>query len=452
MGRELLILPRQLRLIYKLPTTVKTYRGIYNMATATQVKLSTSDAGVFSHKPREDSAQRASELLQRDMKEHHIFFNEKRFHNHIVHHLLTLFSLGASPEEIQDAYDRGHSYQRKAYPVDNKVVHAIIEKSTFKDYLGKEEHYSNFLAFFQQEISTKGVAETLQEHIFAEDEHADDLLGRLFSGLIHPIIHLGFGIEFNQPAIIAEGLAEAAVHEGWVRPYLQGAEDAAGGIGSKPGKTLTELVHELRQDEEILSSVRHDDANQMRDGVLKRTPEKMKHYAKQYTVSPETLKEQLAEMINALIYIAAASQHPPNVVKYEFILIHAVNCSIFFSAILDRPWISTRAKVRLLEWKGRMDLLLYASRHCPPLYLSEVTSYSIAKTWDEVIQAGNTHKEDDGHVVKLIRAIAHGEQITDPLEKQGKAKGLKMHGNAWLKAANMGSPIFPHAVDDNHTK
>lgn len=103
--------------------------------------------------------------------------------DHIVHHLLTLFSLGASPEEIQDAYDRGHSYQRTPYPVDDKVVHAIIEKAKFKHYLGKEEHYSNFLAFFQQEISTKGVEETLQEHLFAEDEHADDLLGRLFSGI-----------------------------------------------------------------------------------------------------------------------------------------------------------------------------------------------------------------------------------------------------------------------------
>lgn len=116
-----------------------------------------------------------------------------------------------------------------------------------------------------------------------------------------------------------------------------------------------------------------------------------------------------------------------------------MNCSIFFSAILDRPWISTRAKFRLLEWKGRMALLIYASRHCPPLNLNEITNYSITKNWDEIINAGNTHKWDDGHVVKLIRAIAHGEEITEPLEKQGKGKDLKIHGDAWLKAANMGS-------------
>lgn len=84
MRKELFILPRQLRLTYKPRFTVKAQRRLYNMATATHIELSTSDAGVFSHNPREDSAKRASELLQRDMKEHHIFFNKQRFHSTTV--------------------------------------------------------------------------------------------------------------------------------------------------------------------------------------------------------------------------------------------------------------------------------------------------------------------------------------------------------------------------------
>lgn len=81
MRKELFILPRQLRLTHKSIYNPKIHRRFYNMATAKHIQLSTSDAGVFSHNPREDSAKRASELLQRDMKEHHIFFNEKRFHS-----------------------------------------------------------------------------------------------------------------------------------------------------------------------------------------------------------------------------------------------------------------------------------------------------------------------------------------------------------------------------------
>jgi hypothetical protein len=94
--------------------------------------------------------------------------------------------LGASPQDIQAAYDRGHSYQRPSYPVENDVVHSIVEKGNFKDYLGKEEHYSSFLAYFQQEIDAKGVPSVLQEHLFTEDEHADDMLTRMFAGEFFP--------------------------------------------------------------------------------------------------------------------------------------------------------------------------------------------------------------------------------------------------------------------------
>ncbi|KAH8702153.1 putative HypA-like protein [Talaromyces proteolyticus] len=409
-----------------------------NMATATTIKLSLADAGVFSIGAREDSAKRASELLQEDMRLHHIFFNKSRFHNHIVHHLLTLFALGASPEEIQAAYDRGHSYQRTAYPVEDDVVHSIIEKGNFKDYLGKEEHYSSFLAYFQQEIDSKGVPTALQEHLFAEDQHADDMLARMFAGLIHPIIHLGFGIEFNQPAIIAQALAEAAVHENWIGTYLYNVEKAAGGVGSTPGKSLTQLVSEARQDKELAGSARWGDGNLIRDGTLKRAPQEMQEFAKQYTVSSDTLNEQLAEMINALVYCAAASQKPPKAVKFDFILIHALNCSVFFSAILSRSWISSRAKVRLLEWKGRMDLLLYVSRGTPPLDLEEITNYPTSKNWKQVFDAGNQSPSDDSHLVKLVRAIANGERVCKILEGQGKSNEWKMKGDAWLRAGNMG--------------
>lgn len=118
--------------------------------------------------------------------------------------------------------------------------------------------------------------------------------------MIHPIIHLGFGIEFNQPAIVAQGLAEAAVHENWIAPFLLDTEKAAGGVGSRPGKSLTQLLRDVRSDKILSESAHWSDGNLMRNGTLKRAPEKMREYAKQFTVSPNNLNEQLAEMINAL--------------------------------------------------------------------------------------------------------------------------------------------------------
>lgn len=52
-----------------------------NMATATTIKLSTADTGVFSTGVRADSAEVASQVLQEDLQKHHIYFNVDRFHS-----------------------------------------------------------------------------------------------------------------------------------------------------------------------------------------------------------------------------------------------------------------------------------------------------------------------------------------------------------------------------------
>lgn len=62
----------------------------------------------------------------------------------------------------------------------------------------------------------KGYQVAINEYCLKGDERADDMLVRLHAGFLHPMIHLGFGIEFKQPAIIAEALAQAAVHDNWI--------------------------------------------------------------------------------------------------------------------------------------------------------------------------------------------------------------------------------------------
>lgn len=122
------------------------------------------------------------------------------------------------------------------------------------------------------------------------------------------MIHLGFGIEFKQPAIIAEALAQAAVHDAWISPYLLKTEAAS----TKPSsRTLPDLIEEIRTNKKLVDSVHWEDDNKIRDGILKRAPQEMVDICKQWTVFPDQLEEKTAEMINAAVYFAAASQHPP---------------------------------------------------------------------------------------------------------------------------------------------
>ncbi|KAI9778526.1 MAG: hypothetical protein M1839_008057 [Geoglossum umbratile] len=284
------------------------------MATATKIHLTPSEAGMF-HVPgiTAESAAKASEVLQKNHEENHIFFNDEQFHNHIVHHILTIYALGASPEAIQTHYDDNKTYQRRPDPVHQNVVDELGNYENRKKYLGKEQYSSDFQVFFQREIERLGWEETLLEYAFKGDEGADDILVRLFMGshypghrvllaakrylgFLHPIIHLGFGVEFKQPAIIAQALAQAAVHDNWLEPFFHDAEKAA-----KPStKTLVELLDEIRADRKLSTAAHWEDGNKIRDGILKRAPEEMMGYAIQWSAGPEELENKTAEMISAV--------------------------------------------------------------------------------------------------------------------------------------------------------
>lgn len=78
-------------------------------------------------------------------------------------------------------YDREESYQAVRYPVNEHDVKAMADKVKFRTYVGQQPHYSSFLLFFQREIERKGVKATLEEHLFAGDDYANEFLTRFYT-------------------------------------------------------------------------------------------------------------------------------------------------------------------------------------------------------------------------------------------------------------------------------
>lgn len=102
--------------------------------------------------------------------------------NHIAHHLLTLFAIGADAGQIQRHYDDNASYQRPPVELSGRIVEDMSDYSSYKKYLGDEKYYHDFLIYFQKEIDKLGWKDTLHKHVFARDAHADDMLVRMFAG------------------------------------------------------------------------------------------------------------------------------------------------------------------------------------------------------------------------------------------------------------------------------
>ncbi|KAH9849117.1 hypothetical protein C2E23DRAFT_840918 [Lenzites betulinus] len=153
--------------------------------------------------------------LVKTLKDNHVkwhaFFNERGFHNHASHHLVAIYGLGASGPLIEAAYQTHVAYMRPAV----ESPESLDEKSVWT-HLGKENFYSAYLEYFRAQLREKDVTEVVEEYIFSAraniGEGTPRMLSRFFAALIHPMIHMGCGLEFGFLGLVAEGLAQAAVH------------------------------------------------------------------------------------------------------------------------------------------------------------------------------------------------------------------------------------------------
>lgn len=374
--------------------------------------------------------------------------------NHIAHDILTLYALGADPAVLQRRYNENVDYQLPLKPATTADVSRLHDREVFKKSLGPGnggKAYSIFLRFFQDEIGKKGWENVLSEYVFAGDDRADDMMVRLFSGFLHPIIHLGFGIEFEQPAIVAEALAKAAAHNNWLGPMLHEPKKEAHAwkLTSKPSKPLMQILEEAAGNVELKESTRWADSDKIKDGVMRRAPDEMIEIASQFFVRDESdLAKRTAEMIHACAYIASTAQRKSKQIKFDFFLIHAVNCGIFFTRFINLPSLSSATKIRLLEWKVRTDLILFVSKHSPELSFNEISDYKPRKPvsgdpWPSLFNRVN-HLTDDGHASKLLRALAHAKQTCIAFEDDVEL-GFKIKGNMWdtighMAADSMESP------------
>ena len=117
-------------------------------------------------------------------------------------------------------------------------------------------------------------------------------------GYLHPLIHLGFGIDFAQPAIIAEALAQAAVQSPWIGPLLLGAEKAAA-ENPKPSMSLVELLEAIQIDEELKNATSYSESPPFRKGIMGRGLVPMIKYTSQFTVDESDIGAKKIEVLEA---------------------------------------------------------------------------------------------------------------------------------------------------------
>ncbi|KAG1883326.1 hypothetical protein F4604DRAFT_1952814 [Suillus subluteus] len=148
-------------------------------------------------------------VLKENHTKYHIFFNYKRFHNHVTHRALALYVMGASGSLIEQFYEQDNAYQRPAVEPPEAVTEA-----NFIEHLGDENFYAAYKAFFSKIIEERGFSATLEEYIFSKKYNFIDgrgtaaqpvMLARFLGALFHAFIHVGYGAELGIPGMVVEG-------------------------------------------------------------------------------------------------------------------------------------------------------------------------------------------------------------------------------------------------------
>lgn len=58
----------------------------------------------------------------------------------------------------------------------------LSDPKVFEKCLGNDDCYADFLKFFEDEVAEKGVPDVIKEYVLKDDERANDIFGRMFSG------------------------------------------------------------------------------------------------------------------------------------------------------------------------------------------------------------------------------------------------------------------------------
>ena len=125
--------------------------------------------------------------------------------------MLAIYAMGANGKLLHEGYKNDEDYQR---PIGKSP--APISDGNFADHLGDGKYYQGYLEFFSNQLVTKGADKTLEDYLYSKGVNFSDraeadgsrhpeMFGRFMSGLMHPLIHVGYGLEFGLLGILAEG-------------------------------------------------------------------------------------------------------------------------------------------------------------------------------------------------------------------------------------------------------
>ncbi|KAI9264160.1 hypothetical protein BDA99DRAFT_508588 [Phascolomyces articulosus] len=342
-------------------------------------------------------------LIDKNHREHDIFFNSSGFHNHLTHHYLAAYALGADMKRLQDIFYAHSSYMR---PIPDAV--GVLTRETYRNEISNRDAYTSYLNLFKDEIQQHGLVDTVRYWLFK-----DDMLAHTIGGAYHPLIHLGYALEFNLPNIGAEALAMAACTEPSPALVMEHVNDK-----TKEGLPLKEIKNGTKSVMELIQDIHKDTEF---DGVVKFTDElksvsvlnspksvaKLREYVAQWNF--KDVESSMEELFISCILLLVGSGMRPQGIKLDFFLAHAVTSIHAIYTLL--PYLTPIQAELILRGHLAESLMFYVARGRPSIQLDLISQYKSPQAvdgsknpWLDVLSLALNAEES--HCIKAVRAIA----------------------------------------------
>ncbi|GJJ75007.1 hypothetical protein EMPS_07365 [Entomortierella parvispora] len=358
-----------------------------------------------------------AELVEENHVKYHCFFNEKGFHNHLIHGVLATYSLGASPERLKAVYESHAVDQRPIGPVKK-----TFNSADWKSEVGNKEFYASYLEFFRQEVSKLGRVESIVKYGFDTD-----VISRTFSGAFHPLIHLGYGVDLGIDAVVAEGLAMMMVTSTMMSPFIvepaSKVEKVTNKIASQlsisdtsSSKSIVDILTAIREDRELDNITSYPEANKTMDvAKSKVAASKIQDLLSKWHVeeTAEDIDLKSKELYKACALAVGGTGLRHGKVKQDFFLMHALTSVLFVHKLAHA--LPPAHAVSCLKSHLGASLAYYISRGRPPIDVEALVNYrgkhvlDASNPWLSIIK--RAIDIDEVHVTKVVRSCALGDLL-----------------------------------------
>jgi hypothetical protein len=366
--------------------------------------------------PTKDSRNKLNELIKRNNENHNIFFNDRGFHNHLVHHLIPAYNVGATPDRLEEIYKMQSKIQRPRQPLHERT----ITKENFSNHLSDLSYWSDYDNFFQNLLKESKVIDVLNEYLF----HNQAMYNRVFSGVIHPFIHIGYGLEYDIPTLIAEGLAMCACTSDYQGKIYSCKENISSGSSKNP----RQIFDEISNDKEFANLTRYEDEDRIQDFLKRGGDKALAKYTSQWNVNPDKddLQNKLKELfeITALCY-GSLTPKGKEYFKFDFYIMHCLTSAYFLPIYLDTVTPDQGALLLKTHFSTLASFWITAGR--PAFHLDNLLSYqphikpNQHNPWLSIIES--IMITNDEHMAKSLRTLILAD------ERYGDFNGV------WLKSA-----------------